>query len=267
MWISYRVEGSGSPCLVMPATWGLDYQLYTSFLPLLEPQLQLIFTDPRGVAESGPVRSPEEFSAEVLLSDIEALRVALGYEKWIVFGHSGGGFVALKYAIVHPQRVSRLVLASTAASGRYFQQAIWQEEHIQNRFIRVARDTYREQPTIENFKRFLREIWKQSLFDPEKNVFLETYLRDSNINIERSKHFSNFERDQFDVTDQLRRVQVPTLVIGGKVDPQLPPKYTEELARLLPEARFVTFEESGHFPWIDEPAGFVRIVTDFLDSA
>lgn len=266
-WIYYRIEGRGAPCLIMPVTWGLDHLLYTSLLPLLEHQLQLIFVDPRGVGKSGKVRSEGEFSKETLARDVEALRVQLGIEKWIVFGHSGGGFSALRFALMYPLSISHLVLVSTAASGRFFQQAIWQGHHRQNRFIVRARETYRASPSVENFKAFLREIWKQSLYDPEKIVFLDQYLSDADINLERSKHFSNIERNSFDVRDDLTKVTMPTLVIAGREDPQIPPKYSKELARNLPHAQFVMFDESGHYPWIDEPTNFVSVVTSFLNSS
>ncbi len=263
-WVTYHIEGRGLPCLVMPVTWGLDHILYRSFLPLLEDEIQLIFADPRGVGGSGPVQLESEFDARTLASDMDSVRNAINIDQWTMIGHSGGGFVSLLYAIQCPERVARLVLVATAASGKYFQQAIWQEKHFQNRFIRKVREAYRQKPSVANFKKILREIWKQSLFDAEKIVFLEPYLDESALSLERSKYFSDVEREQFDIRSNLQQLTKPTLIIAGRADPQIPLKYTEELAQLMPHARFEVFDESGHYPWIDEPEKFVEVVKSFL---
>jgi proline iminopeptidase len=51
------------------------------------------------------------------LADIEALRLSLGVDKWLVFGGSWGATLALAYAERHPERVSELVLFSVIVSG------------------------------------------------------------------------------------------------------------------------------------------------------
>ena len=50
---------------------------------------------------------------ENLTADADALRQALGFEKWAVLGHSFGGNVALEYALRYPQSLSHLVLVDT----------------------------------------------------------------------------------------------------------------------------------------------------------
>ena len=52
---------------------------------------------------------------ENLTADADALRQALGFEKWAVLGHSFGGNVALEYALRYPQNLSHLLLMDTGA--------------------------------------------------------------------------------------------------------------------------------------------------------
>jgi proline iminopeptidase len=57
---------------------------------------------------------------------------------------------------------------------------------------------------------------------------------------------------------------MPVLVIAGKHDGAAGPRGQQELARRLPNARFVEFERSGHFVYLDEPDRFAREVTRFI---
>ena len=71
---------------------------------------RVILFDQRGCGRSRPHASIEENTTWHLVQDIEAIRVALGIDRFIVFGGSWGATLALVYAISHPARVSQLVL-------------------------------------------------------------------------------------------------------------------------------------------------------------
>lgn len=59
---------------------------------------------------------------ENLTADADALRQALGFEKWAVLGHSFGGYVALEYALRYPQSLSHLLLVDTGAENSWAQE-------------------------------------------------------------------------------------------------------------------------------------------------
>ncbi len=71
---------------------------------------RVILFDQRGCGRSRPHASIEENTTWHLVQDIEAIRVVLGIDKFIVFGGSWGATLALVYAISHPERVLQLVL-------------------------------------------------------------------------------------------------------------------------------------------------------------
>ena len=71
---------------------------------------RVILFDQRGCGRSRPHASIEENTTWHLVQDIEAIRVVLGIDRFIVFGGSWGATLALVYAISHPDRVSQLVL-------------------------------------------------------------------------------------------------------------------------------------------------------------
>ena len=106
-----KVIGHGYPMVLMHGGPSLDH---TTLLPLqpLADQFTLIFYDHRcnGRSEGAEVTS---MTWENLTADADALRQALGFDKWAVLGHSFGGNVALEYALRYPQSLSHLILMNT----------------------------------------------------------------------------------------------------------------------------------------------------------
>lgn len=79
---------------------------------------RVILFDQRGCGRSRPHASVEANTTWHLVADIEAIRVALGIERFIAFGGSWGATLALVYAITHPERVRHLVLRGVFLSTR-----------------------------------------------------------------------------------------------------------------------------------------------------
>ncbi|WP_416904358.1 alpha/beta fold hydrolase [Micromonospora echinospora] len=65
----------------------------------------------------------------------------------------------------------------------------------------------------------------------------------------------------------LHVVTVPTLVLAGARDRLVPPTHSAELAGLLPAARFVEVPDAGHYPYLERPDEFHRLVRSFLRGA
>ena len=94
----YYIEfGSGSPILILHGGPGLDHK-YMLGLKRLSKYYRLIFIDQRGNGKS-KISNYDTLRFEYLTSDIENVRKYLKIDRWIVVGHSFGGFVALEYAL------------------------------------------------------------------------------------------------------------------------------------------------------------------------
>jgi proline iminopeptidase len=69
----------------------------------------------------------------------------------------------------------------------------------------------------------------------------------------------------FNMLSRLGEIGVPTLVLAGRDDWITPPREgAERLHARLPESELVIFEESGHFPFIEEQAKFLKIIGDWV---
>src|SRR5512132_4107667 len=117
--VSLHVEviGHGYPLLLMHGGPGADHWTMLPFRRLAD-QFTLIFYDHRcnGRSTGAPVTS---MTWENLTADADALREALGFERWAVLGHSFGGHVALEYALRYPDRLSHLILLDTGATSSW----------------------------------------------------------------------------------------------------------------------------------------------------
>jgi len=72
------------------------------------------------------------------------------------------------------------------------------------------------------------------------------------------------QRHAYDLTDHLGEIAVPTLILCGRHDPRVPIRQSEVLRDGIPRAELVAFEESGHFPYAEEPEKFRAAVQEFV---
>src|SRR5687767_7101430 len=108
--LAYERRGRGMP-LVLVHGFPLDHHLWDEVIPLLEDTFDVILPDLRGFGESTTIDSP--YGMDELASDIAGLLDQLGIQKAAIAGHSMGGYVALAFARLYPNRVSGLGLVSS----------------------------------------------------------------------------------------------------------------------------------------------------------
>jgi pimeloyl-ACP methyl ester carboxylesterase len=96
--------------------------------------------------------------------------------------------------------------------------------------------------------------------DPKvlSSLFSETIF-DANAMIQGFQAFAGWS-----VADKLDRITCPTLVEFGRYDLQTTPECAKRLSTAIPDAELVWLENSGHFPWVEEPDFFFRAVRDWL---
>lgn len=248
--ILYRVSGKGPFALVMPVPWGLDSYIQTRGFSSLAFYLALVTFDPRGVGGSDPVRSVDEFSRDTAASDAAAVADAVGLPRSVVIGHSGGGALALTYALQYPERVSHLVLLSTAAwwsdpsplrTERGFPAT---EEDMRER---MREEVHRSVRHPEVFARAMDELLPRMRFSPERLRWIVTVGAKS-----------------YDVRGRLHEIRVPTLIVHGREDTRVPVERAEELHRGIRRSRLVVLDDCGHWPYVEKRADFVSAVKGFL---
>ena len=120
----YKVSGVGPVCVFPTPGWGPSSDLYFRSLSRMERFFTMVYLDTRGSGRSQQPNELTEYRYEQFSADLEALRLHLGREQIWVMGHSGGGWLAMHYAIAYPPGCCGLVLVDATAAN----DAEWKED-------------------------------------------------------------------------------------------------------------------------------------------
>jgi pimeloyl-ACP methyl ester carboxylesterase len=105
----------------------------------------------------------------------------------------------------------------------------------------------------------VRVSWVDRTRFRPRSVSLRDWLRPA-----RSRTWWNQIARRLDYRNRLGEVEVSTLVLAGRRDPQMPPTCAEELATCIRHSQLVVFEQSGHYPFLEVPEKFWVTVRAFL---
>lgn len=255
-------EGEGYPLLVHHGGPGLDHNVITPHLQPMAQHLRLISFDHRGAGRSAQPQGVDPYHIDSFVKDIEGLAKILGLERFALLGHSFGGLVALHFALTHPQALSHLILVSTPFSHHYIEDAeaallqCLDQESLSELSALQAED-----PSPRLMRRSLELLAPLYFKEPERVAGLG--LDSVRFGPETQTVWESLP--DFDLRPRLREVQTPTLVVSGAHDRAVTTEHVQEAARAIPQMKLVTMENSGHYPFIEEPEAFHAAVLEFLD--
>ena len=278
----YRVAGegpAGAPPVVFlhggPGQGSAHFDALAG--PWMERGLRMVYFDQRG---SGHSERPAggDYALSTLVEDVEGLRVALGVPRVALVGHSFGGLLALEYAAKYPDRVSHLVFVSGLWDTPY--QCRFRLAHVAAlapaAYERVRGDTLDAEGRRRNdceleFQAFAsdqeREAYNLAAMfpDPAVSARIDSVNAAHGVRNTGEIGAALFSAGLLDYRFTAHdRLTMPVLVIAGRHDGAARPEGLRELARRLPGARYVEYERSGHFVYLDEPDRFAREVTAFV---
>lgn len=237
--IAYATTGQGPP-IVFVLGWathiegGISSPLYDAagLLPMSSERHLFVRYDGRGFGLSD--RDVTDFSLEARVRDIEAVVDALDLDRFGVYAVSAGGPAAIAYVARHPERVTRLVLASTMAAAP----AGGERTDKIARMLPIL-ETDWETPAVTN----LMVEWLFPDSDDVGRRVLGEFLRRS----ASGASIAGFFRAQLriDASEEARRISVPTLVVHSRDDRAIPIEAGRSLTALIPGSRF-EIVEGGH---------------------
>ena len=269
--IYYKKVGQGAPIIILHGGPGLTYN---HFLPQMTPLAQnhtLVLYDQRGSGRSAHSNTHEQFlTLQQFVSDLDALRKHLQFNKITVLGHSWGSFLAIFYAITYPQHTEKLILMGPQPMCYEGMSAF--EEAFDQR-LAPLKDQLPSEPVhtstssdSEDLIQLYRTLSAAFCYDTAKADELTLSYDPVADQMGRmvAKHLNaTLFTGQWDYHDQLAQVTVPTLIIHGVQDP-IPLWTAQKLYRSLPNATLVRLDQCGHFPYIEQPKAFFKAVESFL---
>lgn len=246
--IYYQVTGSG-PCDVLlhpPSQPAFYSRMWKNNIAYLARYCRLITLDPRGNGRSSRPATGYDFASRY--GDMMAVLDETARYPVVLVAYSCASMLAVRYAVEHPERVSRLV----CIAPQYAQSL---PKPFEERVARVIR---------EDFDGWRTRLCTRAHPEPHSLKAVEDTIRwmgesSPDIYVEA---LAQIEKDN--VYDLLGRVRVPVLLLHGSDDPIVPYSHGVKFAEAVPGARLVTFAKGGHGLPGREAAKVNRLIRDFV---
>jgi aminoacrylate hydrolase len=248
----YESHGSGPPLFLVPGLGG-DGRWWDGQVAELAQHFTVVVHDHRGTARS--TLSRIDYSVAQMADDALQLIDGLGYARVHWCGHSTGGAMGQVLAIEHPARIDRLVLSATWAATDVFFRRLFEVRAL-----------------------ILKELGPAAYLKASAlSLSMPSWIRDheGELAAAEAKAAETIPLPEIvlsriaaivahDRRAQLQQVRAPTLAICARDDMVTPLYFTEELVRLIPDARAYVLPDGGHFYPHVHGEEFRRVVTSFL---
>jgi len=252
-------EGDGTPIILFHGGLGLDHTYLKPYFDTLTDEYQVTYYDHRGNGRSLRLDDYSTMTFDAMIDDADAVREHLGHDKVIIIGHSYGGFIAQKYAIKYGQNLKGLVLIDTVPAFDYQPAPSGTDEQmaaIGAAFTRPMEDD---------------ADWK-SIWSVAVQMYFKEYDPAIGEPMDEATHYvaaawnqANALLGEYSTIEGLKGVDVPTLAMAGAHDFITPPEVgVNRIASLMPNATAKVFENSGHYPFIEEQDAFFVTLRDWL---
>jgi pimeloyl-ACP methyl ester carboxylesterase/DNA-binding winged helix-turn-helix (wHTH) protein len=263
--IAYAEVGRGPP-LIKTANWlnHLEYDwqspVWKHLLHALAKNHRLIRYDARGNGLSD--WEVKDISFEAFVRDLESVVDATGLQRFPLMGMSQGCAFSIAYAVRHPERVSHLVLYGGYARGKRRRGSPQDMEQSDALLTLMRQGWGQENPAF-------RQIFT-SLFIPGGSAEQMQWFNDLQRITTSPENAVRIRQavDDIDVSELLRQVKAPALVLHCLNDAVHPFDEGRRLAAAIPGARFVALEGSNHIILPSDPAWprFIEEISNFLQS-
>ena len=254
-----EIEGKGTPIVLINGGPGDTHHSFHPWLSALKDTFTVIYYDQRGCGASD-YKPMEGYSFDQTVDDLENLRKALKYDKWIVLGFSYGGAIAQYYTIKYPESVLGQILVGAVP--------MMQNIPLQNRDKELFSDDdmkiFKEIDAMYALKKIdlktmiynknLHGFWKKgTYFEPSRERLIAAMNHDAKYD---PKFTSDYRIYKFDHV--FETCPVPTLILEGKYELN----WSSEKPALFKEnhrnAEVVIIDNARHYIFRDQPEQFMK---------
>lgn len=252
----FEREGRGEPLLLVHGLL-FSAESWRDQVDALAADYDCITIDLRGQHRSQATEDPSEYDLWKQVEDVHGVVTALGLAPVHYVGLSMGGMIGMRLALSHPEDLRDLVLVDTSPRGE-------EPERIE---------------LYEAMRRVIGQGGMESVLPALPPVFFcDDFIAARGDRIEawfdtlRSGDHMGFVRasravdERDDITDRLKEIALPTLVIHGTEDAAIPIENAQLMGDNIPGARFEVVEGGGHQSNMDHPDEVTALIRDFLAS-
>ncbi|ALC85526.1 proline iminopeptidase [Bacillus sp. FJAT-22090] len=220
----------------------------------------------KDAGSSDKAQSSYELSMVDAVLDLEEIRKVKGFSSWTFAGHSTGGMIGVLYGIYFSSSLKSLILVGSSAReySSSSSKCIYNEGHPKYKRMQELMELLKMKSLEEDERNKLaKERTKLSLFQPEN---YELYFSKNIMKKVSANRLNFFSREQliFDVTRKLSEIKTRTIILCGRHDVQCPVDFSIEMSDLIPDASLHIFEQSNHYPFLEEEFEYKRVLQSLL---
>jgi proline iminopeptidase len=243
--------------------------------------VEYYFYDQLGSGFSDQPDEPSLWEVDRFVDEVEQVRRALGLDagNFVLYGQSWGGILAIEYALAHQEHLRGLVISnmmsSVPAYNAYAEQVLMpqmdQAALAEIKAFEAAGDTEHprymellvEQHYVHHVLRMPPSDWPEPVQRGFAHINPKIYVSmqgPSELGISSDAKLVNWDR-----SEDLAAIEVPTLVIGAQHD-TMDPAHMEKMAQRLPRGRYLHCPDGSHLAMYDDQRTYFAGLTDFLTS-
>jgi pimeloyl-ACP methyl ester carboxylesterase len=256
----YEETGSGSPMLFVHEFAG-DHRSWEPQVREFARRHRCVTYNARGYAPSDVPAEPERYSQQRAVADAVAVLDDLGIERAHLVGLSMGGFCTLHLGLRHPERALSLVVAGCGYGAHPERRESWPAE------TEASARSFETEGMAATVERYMVGPARVQLQAKDPRAWEESRRWMAEHSAQGSAHTLRGVQMRrpslYDLTDELARLAVPTLIVTGDEDEGcLEPDLM--LKRTIPTSALAVMPRTGHAVNLEEPALFNRLVADFV---
>jgi pimeloyl-ACP methyl ester carboxylesterase len=256
--LHYERAGNGEPLLLIQGMSGTHVSWGEPFRSVLEESFDVVAFDNRGIGLSERISAP--FTIAEMAADTAALLERLEIESAHVVGISMGGMIAQELALAEPGRLRSLTLGCTYCGGPGSQ--LMPQESVERLAAGIASGD-RDKAIRASY-----EINLSPGFRADEDAYAA--FHEMATRVPAAKQVIELQAQAIfghDTSARLGEITAPTLIIHGTVDGVLPFPNGEQIASLMPTARFEVLEDVGHMFWWEQPQRSAELIHEHALAA
>src|SRR5215469_214101 len=272
----YRIAGGGAereniPLLALHGGPGVPHDYIENLADLASDTRRVIFYDQLGCGHSDQPDDTSLWRIDRFVEELGTVRRELGLDKVHLLGQSWGGMLAIEYALTQPRGLVSLILASTLSSMPMW---IAEANRLRNELppeVQAALLRHETAGTTDDpeYQRAMTVFYERHVIrvvpmpDQVKRALDQVGQVYFTKNGTSEFHVIGVIKD-WDRTDRLSEIHVPTLITSGRYD-ESTPRINEVLHKGIAGSQWVLFEHSSHMAHVEEPDVYLPLVRSFME--
>jgi proline iminopeptidase len=263
----FRTVGKGFKVILLSGGPGFGADYLTTWADTLSRDFECILFHQRGTGLSSNVKlDSSTINLKRAVQDLDDLRKNLGQEKLTLCGHSWGGMLAQVYASTFPEKTDKIVLVNPGGPDMSFWSIL--DDNIPMRRYPAERDSleyWTNQPDSE-LALFKRALFFNLSFFYDHETGLKKMPPMLKLSPFNEKMYNLMMKDlylNYNLNSSLGHYKNPCIILRSRQD-IIPAEVICQIKELLPQAEIITIERSGHFPHLEQPDEFYKILKKVL---